>query len=123
MRELALVRAMKITDVSLRRKTGASPSDDLYYVLVLFDISNAKRYRCLTKLLMRYGSRIQKSVFEAWLTKLQISNLKSGITKVTSSFPVEDDSDSIRVYVLSGPSSAVVFGSYEDTYLEDNIFL
>ncbi len=114
---------MKVTDVSLWRKAGASPSDDLYYVLVLFDISNAKRYRYLTKLLMRYGSRIQKSVFEAWLTKLQISNLKAGIAKAMSLFSAEGDSDGVRVYVLSGSSAVVVFGPYEDTYLEENIFL
>ena len=47
------------------RKEGASPAENKFYTLIMFDISNRKKYSLITKLLKRYSRCIQNSVYEA----------------------------------------------------------
>lgn len=114
---------LQVTEVSLGRIVGASPSEHRFYVLALFDISEPKKYRLLLKILKRYGSRIQKSVFEGQLTRAQIRELAASIERLMSSERFFDPGDNVRLYTMSGSCKALVFGEYVSTLLEENIFL
>jgi CRISPR-associated protein Cas2 len=109
--------------LTLGKLSGASPADDRYYIIVFFDISDAKKYRALVKTLKNYGSRIQKSVFEAQLKKAQIKTLTASIEKLMASEKYFDPSDNVRIYKIAGSCDATVFGSCESTILEEIIFI
>lgn len=73
------------------------------FVLITFDIAEKpdesamnKRIRELTKVLKGFGSRVQKSVFEAILENSQIEILSKKILKVIRT----DLGDSVRMYKL-----------------------
>ena len=105
------------------RTRGPSPAADRFYVLILFDISEPKKYRTLVKILKRYGFRIQKSVFEAELTHRQIAELVTSLEKLMRSERFYDVNDSIRVYRISGNCEAIAFGNYTSTVLPENMVL
>ena len=111
------------TDVSLGRIAGASPSEHRYYVMVLFDISDPKKYRLLMKVLKRYGMRIQKSVFEAQLRLAQIRELSASLENLMASERFYNPDDNIRIYRISGACTATVLGSYSSELMEENIFI
>ena len=49
---------MSMLETSVRhygRKEGASPAENKFYTLIMFDISNRKKYSLITKLLKRYS--------------------------------------------------------------------
>lgn len=110
------------TRISVGRQQGASPVDDCYYVLILFDISDAKKSRLLVKTLKSYGRRIQKSVFEAQIKKSQIKELIIRINRLMFSQNY-DEKDNIRLYEISGHCNVTIFGEYSENYIEDNIFI
>lgn len=69
------------------------PMKHLY--CVCFDIVSDKiRYRAV-KILLKYGTRVQKSVFECLLDDRQFLQLKSALEKV-----IKFDQDSVRYYLL-----------------------
>ncbi|NHM16474.1 CRISPR-associated endonuclease Cas2 [Eggerthellaceae bacterium zg-887] len=113
---------LKKTEFAPGRITGASPSENRYYVLILFDISNQKKYRALVKILKRYGLRIQKSVFEAQLKTPQIRDLVLSIEALMGSERFYDPGDNVRVYKIAGNCDVVAFGSCGTSILEENIF-
>lgn len=102
---------------------GTSPSEDRYYVLVLFDISDQKKYRVLVKILKSYGNRVQKSIFEAQIKKTQIRALKASVERLMSSERFYNPDDNIRVYEISGYCEMTVFGERNSTLIEENIFV
>lgn len=66
-----------------------------YLYLVCFDIVNDKtRYRA-AKCLLKYGTRVQKSVFECILDARQFVKMKSELEKIISF-----EQDSVRYYLL-----------------------
>lgn len=101
---------------------GASPSEDRYYVIVLFDISDAKKYRLLLKILLKYSSRVQKSVFEASLRNSQIKDMVGSIERLMASARYSNPQDKVRVYKIAGDCEMVVFGTCENANLSDDIF-
>lgn len=109
--------------VSLQRIEGPSPAEHRYYVLVLFDIGDMKKYGRLIKVIKRYCTRIQKSVFEAYLRSRQIENLEESIAKIMLSDRYYNPDDRVRIYTLSGKPSVTIFGEYERSGIEENIFL
>lgn len=109
-------------DLALGRISGASPADDRDYVLVLFDISDQKKYRALTKVFQRYGTRVQKSVFEAHLRRADIKGLLEATRRIMGSERFFNPSDNVRIYRIAGNCRLTVFGGYEPTLLEENIF-
>ncbi|WP_314026258.1 CRISPR-associated endonuclease Cas2 [Olsenella uli] len=118
---------MSVSKLTLRRVEhskahGASPSEDKYYVLVLYDISDSRRYRALVKLLKSYGTRIQKSVFEAHLTRRQLKELEWGIGKIIVLDKYHDEGDSVQIYRIASNCEATIFGAYNEQKLEDSIF-
>lgn len=68
-------------------------------VLVVYDIPDNKRRTKLANFLEGYGRRVQYSVFECFLTKLQMQKLHRMVLKKVK--PEEDD---IRFYWISEAS-------------------
>ena len=83
---------------------GEENREDKVYVLIIYDIvDNAKRVK-LSKFLQGYGFRIQKSAFEAMITKKLYSDLKKKIKMFAS------DEDSIRLYKIIGKGQVTCYG-------------
>lgn len=101
---------------------GASPSEDRYYILVLYDISDAKKMRLLVKILKRYGVRVQKSVFEGSVRQTQIRKMLQEIRRLMSSDRFFNANDNVRIYKIAGECELSVFGDYQSQELEENIF-
>ena len=92
-----------------------NPDNDKVFVLIIYDIvDNAKRVK-LSKLLLGYGFRIQKSAFEAVITKKKYKELLERLPAYTSS------EDSIRVYKIIGKGQVVSFGKETEHEIDDII--
>jgi CRISPR-associated endonuclease Cas2 len=102
-------------ELTLGKLPGASPASDRYYVVALFDISEAKKYRALLKILKSYSCRIQKSVFEAHLKRSQIKEMSAKIETLMTSERYYNPSDNVRLYRIAGNCALTVFGSYQST--------
>jgi CRISPR-associated protein Cas2 len=62
---------------------------------VSFDISDDRvRYRA-TKVLLEFGYRVQESVFEGFLSKDAVAELKDKLEKI-----IDRETDSVRLYPL-----------------------
>lgn len=108
--------------VSPAKLRGASPSEDQYYFLVLYDISEAKKARLLVKILNHYGVRVQKSVFEGHVRQSQAKDMLKEIRRLMASERFFDPDDNVRIYRIAGECELCVFGEYESQDLEENIF-
>lgn len=102
---------LQVSNLTLGRQAGGSPAESSYYVLVLFDIADSKKYRLLLRVLKRYAVRIQKSVFEAWLKPRQIKEMSEAIEGLMSSERYYDPDDNVRVYRMASGCTAVVYGT------------
>ena len=116
-------RTLEVTHLRPGRTMGASPADHRYYVLILFDIADSKKYRLLMKTLKRYARRIQKSVFEANLKPAQIREMTSAIEGLMGSERYYDPNDNVRVYRVAGNCEATVFGVCNTVEVESDIFI
>ncbi|MBR1470479.1 MAG: CRISPR-associated endonuclease Cas2 [Lachnospiraceae bacterium] len=85
----------------------------VYHVLVIYDIVNDKRRTRYADFLSGFGYRVQKSCFEAVLSK---KLYKSIIRKTPEYFDKEEDS--IRIYILSDNSHIAAFGTPEELIYE-----
>jgi CRISPR-associated protein Cas2 len=63
--------------------------------LVCYDVRNEKRLRRTANIMERYGVRVQKSVFECWLTENALDDLRNDIAEV-----LDPNMDSVRMYTL-----------------------
>ena len=109
--------------LSLGKQGGASPAENRYYVLVLFDIAEQKKYRLLMRRLKRYAVRIQKSVFEAWLKPRQIRDMSVAIERLMSLERYFDSDDNVRIYRMAGNCDVTVFGECRTAQAESDIFV
>lgn len=116
-------RELQKTIFSPGRINGAAPSENTYYVLVLFDISNQKKYRLLLKTIKQYGIRAQKSVFEGQLTLSQYKALVHAIDALMAAPSFFDGNDVVRIYKIAGSCEVTAFGRFDSYILERNIFL
>lgn len=94
-----------------------SPENDKVFVLIIYDITENKTRTKLAKMLLGYGFRIQKSAFEAVITKKKYKELLGRLPAYTSSV------DSIRVYKIIGKGQVVSFGRVESDMSEDIIVI
>lgn len=78
--------------------------DSRVYALIIYDIIDNKRRLKLAKYLNGYGFRVQKSSFEAKLTKSQYNQMINGIGKYAT------NEDSIRIYKIIGKGQVTVLG-------------
>jgi CRISPR-associated protein Cas2 len=66
-----------------------------HFVLVVYDISDDRRRTKLHNALLDFGTPVQYSVFECWLTAEQIPKMRSRVRKV-----IRPRKDHVRYYHL-----------------------
>ena len=88
-----------------------------YIVLAIYDIVDNKRRNKMVASLEKYGLRVQKSAFEAYITKKQYEKMEREITKV-----IDTEEDSLRIYFLANHTSVRSWG-VRDKHVEDVIVL
>ena len=113
------------TERTFSKSIGSSPSENKYYVLIMFDISDRKKYFLLTKTLKRYANRIQNSVYEAYLKSAHIKGLIRDVENLMKSEKYFNSADKVRIYKLTGTCSSVIFGEFieERTDRSVNLFI
>ncbi|MCM1326304.1 MAG: CRISPR-associated endonuclease Cas2 [Bacteroidales bacterium] len=92
-------------------------NNDKVFVLIIYDITDNKKRLKLSKLLLGYGFRIQKSAFEAVITDKRYKELLERLPAYTS------PEDSIRAYKIIGKGQVVTFGKKTETEAEDIIII
>lgn len=78
--------------------------DSRVYVLIIYDIVDNKRRLKLAKYLNGFGFRVQKSSFEAKISKSKYNQMINGINRYAT------EEDSIRIYKIVGKGQVTVFG-------------
>lgn len=107
-------------DQSVEAAEEDAPSVDpeqKYIILVIYDIISNKQRVKMAKLLSGYGSRVQKSAFEARLNKKQYARLLKDIKKMLKA------DDNVRIYKLTGYEEILTFGDREYEIIEDVIVI
>lgn len=87
------------------------------FVLVIYDIIDNKRRASLATTLSGFGFRVQKSAFEAILTKPQLARL---LTKIEHFSHKEDN---IRIYKIRGTGAVTFYGTGQLVSPEDITFI
>ena len=70
-----------------------------FFVVIAYDITDDKRRTRLAQTLLNYGNRVQYSVFEAYLFKWEIDEMRLQISRI-----IKHSEDSVRIYVLTKKS-------------------
>lgn len=65
------------------------------YIVVSYDVVDDNKRRRLAKVLLNYGKRVQKSVFECRLDEKNLLDMKEKLEKI-----IDMEEDSIRYYFL-----------------------
>lgn len=86
-------------------------------ILIIYDIVDNKVRTKFAKLMEGYGTRVQKSAFEAKLTAKQYKKLLKQIPEYCSG------EDSVRVYKIIGKSQVTSFGIHEIEDEEDDVIV
>ena len=73
-----------------------SREEKFYKALIIYDIIDDKKRNRMAKFLESYGVRVQKSAFEARLTKKHFEEMFRRATKI-----IDATKDSLRVYLLT----------------------
>lgn len=81
--------------------------DDREFVLIIYDIVENRTRTKFAKMLEGYGKRVQKSAFEAMLTKKTYLKLVEEIQKYV---PVNSTEDSVRIYKITGKGKVLSWG-------------
>ncbi|MGO1580825.1 MAG: CRISPR-associated endonuclease Cas2 [Peptoniphilaceae bacterium] len=76
-----------------------------YLYLIIYDVIDNKRRTRLFKFLNSYGSSVQKSCFEAYLTQRQYRNVEKRMISL-----IDSQEDNIRVYQLNGLNKVYNYG-------------
>ena len=92
-------------------------NDDRVFVLIIYDIISNKKRNKLSKFLLGYGFRIQKSAFEAKLPRKKYNELIAKLPAYVSG------EDSIRVYKIIGKGQVTYFGKKASSDLEEVLVL
>lgn len=90
---------------------------DRSLVLITYDIIDNKKRTKLAKMLKGYGTRVQKSAFEAWLTKAQYNKMIGAVP------PYCGPDDSIRIYKIIGKGQVKSWGYSVQTLNDDVIVM
>ena len=68
--------------------------------LVTYDIENDKIRSKIAKQLKAIGQRVQKSIFECELSKVQLSTLEQKLTELLNTQPESGSTSNIRIYPI-----------------------
>ena len=93
-------------------------TDDRLFILIIYDITNNSKRVKFAKMLLGYGFRIQKSAFEAVLTKTKYEKLKQEIPEF-----VNKEEDSIRIYQIKGKTQVVAWVKEQQYNIDDIIII
>ncbi|MDL1971910.1 MAG: CRISPR-associated endonuclease Cas2 [Deltaproteobacteria bacterium] len=63
--------------------------------IISYDIEDDKRRNTMRRFLSDYGYRVQKSVFECFLTKEMLAEVKKGIKRI-----IDKKEDRVRIYQI-----------------------
>ena len=66
------------------------------FIVIAYDVECDKRRRKVAKMLEAVGKRVNKSVFECFISDTQLTKLKRGIEKRVTRY------DSVLYYILCG---------------------
>lgn len=104
-------------EVELDYEESEFVADDLrrYIVLVIYDIVVNKERNRMVKCLEKYGVRVQKSAFEAYLTKQKYEKLMQETSAI-----IDPQTDSLRIYLLANHTSVKSWG-LGDKHVEEVI--
>ena len=86
-------------------------------ILIIYDIIDNKRRTGMVKLLEAYGSRVQKSAFEALLSNNKYKELLKKIPSVITA------DDNVRIYRLNSSNEVILLGNTETMYEESVIII
>lgn len=87
------------------------------FTLVIYDIVDTKLRNKLVKYLSSYGTRVQKSAFEARLTKKEFDRMLKGIPGYVTK------NDKLKVYRFYGENQVYSYGSNVIIEDEDNVVI
>ncbi len=88
-----------------------------YIILIIYDISDNKRRLKMVECLEKYGLRVQKSAFEAYITKKQYERLERQAKAL-----IDIEEDSLRIYFLADHTAVRSWG-VGDCHVEEIIVL
>ena len=108
---------MKYEEENYFFETKIESSPKRLLVLIIYDIIENKKRVKFAKHLEGYGTRVQKSAFEARLTKKKYDKLMKELPAYCG------EEDSIRVYRITGQSQIHAFGKKEIPTDEDDIII
>lgn len=91
--------------------------DDKVLVLIIYDIIDNSRRNKLARYLQSYGFRIQKSAFEAVITKKKYQKLVSEVKAFVR------DEDSLRIYKIIGKGQIVSYGKKTEYDTDDIVII
>ena len=94
-----------------------SAESDKVFVLIIYDIIENKKRVKLAKLLQGYGFRIQKSAFEAVITKKKYKKLLKELA------PFGNAEDSVQVYKIIGKGQVTNIGKPLENEQEEIILI
>lgn len=89
-----------------------------FMIVVIYDIVDNKKRTRLAKKLLGFGERVQLSAFECHLTLRQFEEMLEQILPL-----IDEDTDLLRVYKLTGHADVRVWGHVPETYDEDVVIL
>lgn len=78
------------------------------FVLVIYDIADNKRRLRLSKYLMGYGMRVQKSAFEMMISRKKYEKL---LRELPGYLSPADSEDSVRLYKIQGRGQMHAWGA------------
>lgn len=93
-------------------------SEDRVFVLIIYDIISNKSRNKFSKLLLGYGFRIQKSAFEAVISKDKLIKLLAEIPRY-----INENEDSVRLYPIKGKGNVTTWGKNENYDVDEVIIL
>lgn len=88
-----------------------------YIILIIYDIVDNRRRLKMVECLEKYGLRVQKSAFEAYITKKQYEKLER-----EASLLIDVEADSLRIYFLANHTAVHSWG-IGDRHVEEVIVL
>ena len=89
-----------------------------FFVLAIYDIIDNKRRRKMVKVLESFGVRVQKSAFECVLDKKRYDQLLRAAPRC-----IDHNEDSLRIYLLTGKMSVIIWGCETEIDTGDTIIL
>ncbi len=109
---------MEINSENYFFTTDEITSENKVFILIIYDICNNNMRVKLSKFLSGYGIRVQKSAFEAVITKKKYRELQSKISQF-----IKDEDDSIKIYQLKGSGQVLSWGKKVEDVQEDIIVI